>query len=145
VFLIEHLEAGNYVGMDYNESFVRAARHQIAARGLEHKRPRIEWVLDFDLDLGDDRVDWILAFSVLNHCNDELKARCLDMIERVLGESGTAVITHARWYDDRFLTGRPLTLRRAIEADMLDPSLRPAAWGWEDESQVFPILELTRA
>ena len=145
VHLIEYLEPGHFVGMDYNESFIRAARHVTSERGLDARGPRFECVQDFALDLGGERVDWVLAFSVLNHCTPALRERCLDMLERVLAEHGTALVTHARWYDERLLDGRSLRLHRTIGPDDLDPDLLPRAWGWgEEQAQVFPILELTR-
>lgn len=144
--LIEHLDAGRYCGIDFNRDFIRVARELVAANGdLERKEPRLEQLTSFAFPRLRVRFDWVLAFSVLNHCAARSRRLFFRNVPAVLAPDATVVITHADWLDpDDFATG-PLRLVRILTspADLL-PGLDIAEWGFTPppEGRLFPIAVL---
>ena len=107
VHFIEYLDPGNYCGVDYNADFIRAAQRIVETSGLEGKSPRLQTVLDFAFD--DGEFDFALAFSVLNHCNDEHRSFFFRNISRPMKRGGRVFISHVDpWFDKRLLESLPL-------------------------------------
>jgi cyclopropane fatty-acyl-phospholipid synthase-like methyltransferase len=65
VHAIAYLDRGRYCGIDFNESFIRAAEARVRADGLAGKEPALCVIDDFALEHVKGRFDFALAFSVL--------------------------------------------------------------------------------
>ena len=70
VHFISFLNAGNYYGVDYNNSFIKAASLLVAEKGLSGQHPTLRVVSDFDFSALNQQFDFVNVFSVLNHCDD---------------------------------------------------------------------------
>jgi SAM-dependent methyltransferase len=147
IHVIRYLDEGHYYGVDFNESFIRAAKRQIEIEGLGSKEPMLQVIGDAALDGVAGRYKFALAFSVLNHCNPEQRRRFIERVPERLEDNGRLYVTHAAWFDQQCLAGTKLVLSRVFsEAAEVSPHLRMADWGWpERRPSVFPILELHRA
>ena len=144
VHAIAYLERGHYCGIDFNESFIQAATQRVRAEGLADKAPVLRAIGDMALDEVAGRFDFVLAFSVMNHCNREQRRRFLACVPDRLGTDGRLYVTHAAWFAEDVLRGTRLCVRRilSVAADV-SPDLRMADWAWpEKRPPVFPILEL---
>ena len=75
VFFISYLLKGNYFGVEYNGDFVLLANRIINENKLYNKAPKVAHISDFNFKvLGTGgNFDYVIAFSVLNHCNDKQK------------------------------------------------------------------------
>jgi SAM-dependent methyltransferase len=146
IHAIAYLDSDCYCGIDFNESFIRAAQERVRSEGLAAKNPRLLAIDDFELEHVPGRFDFALAFSVLNHCDDAQRRRFLVKVPDRLTPDGRFYVTHAAWFDDDWLTGTPLALTRVFRAAAdVNSELRMADWGWpEVHAPVFPILELQR-
>ena len=70
---IRYLDSGNYIGFDYNETYIHIAKELVNKNSdLSMKNPELFCVNDFDLFSHTKKQGHFgLAFSVLNHCNHE--------------------------------------------------------------------------
>lgn len=148
VHLIEALDAGCYCGVDFNPDFITTARFLVAAdERLAQKEPRLECLADFAFQrLGEARFDRVLAFSVLNHCDEPTRRLFFHNLPAVLAAHATVVISHADWFDASILSGSGLRLARTLEAPGdLVPGLDIAAWGFAPPpaGKLFPLVILT--
>ena len=145
VHLIEYLDTGNYWGCDYNESFITAAR-KIAGENddLSGKEPVLRVIDNFDFSGFDRDFDFMILFSVLNHCSRHQRSRFLKAAPHLLKERGKLYITHSHWFHEA-LRGTPLSLKRVFNhPGDIDPELRMSDWGFPEKADVYPILELVR-
>jgi len=146
VHLIDHLDAGRYCGIDFNRDFIRVARELVAANEpLARKVPRLEPLNAFAFHRLRARFDWVLAFSVLNHCTARSRRLFFRNVPAVLAADATLVITHAHWLDPGdFATGQLRVKRILATPDDLEPGLDIAAWGFAPppEGRMFPIVVL---
>lgn len=147
VHLIEALDERCYCGIDFNPDFIAAARALVAAdERLAAKSPRLERLDDFACQrLGAGRFDWVLAFSVLNHCDEPTRQAFVHHVPAVLAPDATIVVTHAAWFEESLLRGSPLRLRRMLLApDDLEPGLDITAWDFArpPEGRLFPMAVL---
>jgi SAM-dependent methyltransferase len=102
--IIEYLDAGSYVGIDVRAEAIDEARRELREAGLEHKRPELIAAPSLgSVDLGRE-VDYVWAFSVLMHLDDERLGECFDFARRQLAADGvfyanaiTAELPPARW------------------------------------------------
>ncbi len=140
VHLIDYLDAGNYIGFDYNTDFITAARSVVESKGLMHKRPQLAWIPDFDCGGMDWKADFALAFSVLNHCSEPQRHAFFQCIPKALRARARLYITHASWLRSGHLRASGLKITRTIRSDLLDITQH----GWEHRDDIFPILELTK-
>lgn len=141
VHLIEYLDRGRYVGIDYNESILKAARFELSTRGVED-RAELHHVLDFELEPLGITADVVLLFSVLNHCPPKLRDRFFEQVLTVTRPGSRIVISHATW--DREPAGH--TGLKLLE--VFDPppgsELDPGEWSWvEQRPDPFLVLERT--
>lgn len=143
VHFISFLETAHYHGADYNASFIEAARRQITELGLEAKEPTVEVVHDFQFSTK-EHFDFVLAFSVLNHCSAEQQKTFLKVVPPLLQPGGRICLTHAKWCKPSDLAEQSLTTRSFRKLSDLIPGEYLVDWGWPDESEIFPILEITR-
>lgn len=147
VHLIDALDEGRYCGIDFNPDFIATARFLVAADDrLAAKAPRLERLDDFACEqLGADRFDWVLAFSVLNHCDDATRRAFFDRVPAVLAPHATVVVTHADWFDESLLHGGRLAMARMLRGpDDLGAGIDLTAWGFAPppEGKMFPVAVL---
>ena len=116
---------------------------------LLSKNPRIEHVDGFDFERIGKRFDYVMVFSVLNHCVADERKAFFSNIGSVIKDTTRIYITHAKWFNMTFLAGSGLVLARKLqEAGEIFPApFSLDDWGWRDgESRsLFPILELETA
>jgi SAM-dependent methyltransferase len=142
--LIDYLDASNYCGVDYNADFIRTAKELVAQNpALERKKPSLLQLDNFNFSQLRGPFDYVLAFSVLNHCDAESKARFFRELPQVLKETSRVYLTHAAWFDSSMLAGSTLKLvtKLAGPGDV-SPGLDMAAWGWPPTESIYPILQL---
>ena len=140
-FFIRYLEPEHYCGVDYHSGFIQAAEHVIRASSLSERKPSLHIVSDFDLTEVAGAFDFVLAFSVLNHCDPEQRQAFFRNVSPRLSRSGRIYITHARWFEPELLRGQGLNLARVLHPEDASPIQE---WGWEQPDEIFPILELVR-
>ena len=150
IHLIDALDAGRYCGIDFNADFIKTARFLVGAdERLAAKAPRLECISGFDFTrLGAVRFDWVLAFSVLNHCDEPTRRSFVTNLSGVLAPRGTAVITHADWFEESLLADSPLRLDRVLlTPDDLAPGIDITAWGFSPAptGRLFPMLLVRQA
>lgn len=142
-YFMRYLDQGRYCGCDYNADFIRVARQIVAEdEGLAARAPDLRHVEAF-LEIAPDH-DFMLMFSVLNHCKREQRERMLNFA-RTARPGSVIVVTHGKW----MLRGRPFKTSgldlEVIGAEDLPGDLNVLEHGWEPEdlSKIFPILKFT--
>ena len=145
VHLMRYLDCGNYFGIDYNTSFIQAARQIVENEGLAVKAPALSIIDNFDFaSLGRD-FDFMIAFSVLNHCNLIQQKQFFRAAPGTLKAGGRLYVTHSFWFNDSFLKGSDLSVARVFNRpEDVDRELHMSDWGFAENSEIFPILELSR-
>jgi SAM-dependent methyltransferase len=145
--LIRFLAPGHYRGVDANASLIEAAHHELDTAGFGDVRPRVTLLVDFALATLGERFDFVLLFSVLNHCTPGERARFLAGVPGVMAEGARIVVSHADWLMPEDLARARLTcdIRIARAAD-LPPPLDPARWSFpEGRGGPLPIVVLGAA
>ncbi len=142
-YFMQYLDAGGYRGCDYNADFIRVARDLVAADPvLSARRPDLRHVEEF-LAIEADH-DFLLLFSVLNHCRREQRQRMLDFAKAARPGS-VSVVTHGYWlFRGKAWDTGDLQVEAFGEGD-LPQELDILRHGWEPEDvpKVFPILKFT--
>ena len=143
--LIGFLEPGQYHGVDYNADFIRSAKQLLSEiPPLAAKSPVVEHADKFGFSIMKGTFDYVLVFSVLNHCTAEQLAFFFDGLYLKLHATSKVFITHALWFKEEMLEGTHLRLTRTItRAGEIAPALNMEDWGWDGEKSIFPILELS--
>lgn len=141
--LIKYLDNGNYYGVDYNAPFIKIAKELIAESELQAKNPTVEVVDDFAFPESFPTFDYLMVFSVLNHCTEAQKKAFFDNIDRITAPNALVCISHAGWFLDAYLAQTGLTCIAKLHRQDLDLE----KWGWTDMDQkrTFPILILRRS
>jgi len=86
---IEHLEAGNYYGVDISPDILLAAADVVAEFGLQAKLPRLALVRDMGLAfLPDGEFTVVHAHSVFSHSPIEVVDECLGSVARIMAPDG---------------------------------------------------------
>jgi SAM-dependent methyltransferase len=86
--IIQHLEKGNYYGIEVRKNVLAEGRKELKSRKLEYKNPNLFLFSDFgELDF-DNTFDKIFAFSVLIHMEDEIVEKCFSFVHTYLSETG---------------------------------------------------------
>ncbi|MEO7677468.1 MAG: class I SAM-dependent methyltransferase [Verrucomicrobiota bacterium] len=86
--LIEYLDAGNYCGLEARENVLAEAKLELRDSGLERKRPTLVHSPRLaEINLGKS-FDYIWAFSVLIHMNDQILDQCLQLAGKHLSAEG---------------------------------------------------------
>ena len=86
---IEHLDAGDYYGIDISPDILLAAQRTLAEAGLQHKLPHLTLVQDLKLEfLPAGYFDVVHAHSVFSHCPIEVIGECLANVGRVMVPGG---------------------------------------------------------
>jgi ubiquinone/menaquinone biosynthesis C-methylase UbiE len=82
---IDHLEPGNYTGIDISPDVLFAAQRTIVEFGLQEKLPRLTPVRDLTLRwLPADHFDVVHAHSVFSHCPIDVITECFANVGRVM-------------------------------------------------------------
>ena len=141
VHFISFLNAGNYYGVDYNNSFIKAASLLIAEKGLSDQHPTLRVVSDFDFSALNQQFDFVNVFSVLNHC-DRQQRRLSSEHPQSSGTGSEAFYNPRRMASESSPSTWQATYNKALRR------LRVAAqkYGWSEPEQraVCPIYELGR-
>jgi SAM-dependent methyltransferase len=86
---IEHLDAGDYYGIDISPDILLAAQRTLAEAGLQHKLPHLTLVQDLKLEfLPAGYFDVVHAHSVFSHSPIEVIDECLAHVGRVMKPDG---------------------------------------------------------
>ena len=86
---IEHLDAGDYYGIDISPDILLAAQRTLAEAGLQHKLPHLTLVQDLKLEfLPAGYFDVVHAHSVFSHCPIEVIDECLAHVGRIMKPGG---------------------------------------------------------
>jgi SAM-dependent methyltransferase len=86
---IEHLNAGDYYGIDISPDILLAAQRTLAEAGLQHKLPHLTLVQDLKLEfLPAGYFDVVHAHSVFSHSPIEVIDECLAHVGRVMKPGG---------------------------------------------------------
>lgn len=86
--IIRYLEEGHYCGIEVRESALNEARRELEEAGLEDKAPTLVISQDTSQISLDKRFDFIWAFSVLFHMNDETLKNALSFVKKHLKDNG---------------------------------------------------------
>jgi SAM-dependent methyltransferase len=136
--LLKFLDEGNYCGIDYNRSFIDAARNIVETECLSEKRPKLCVLEDFSFGELGVSYDFVLAFSVLNHCTPRQRRHFVESLPFVIHGKSKVFITHASWFQNKNIDGTPLVLRNRFESLDLDIM----KYGWQPGESIYPIIEL---
>ena len=136
-FFVAYLNEGCYCGVDFNASFIEVARGTVQAEGLAGRRPRLEVVQDFDVASLRRKFDFVLAFSVLNHCSAAQRPLFFARVASAMHTSSRLFVTHGAWFDAARVPTLPLRLLRQ------HVSSRASIYehGWAPGETVYPVLE----
>jgi SAM-dependent methyltransferase len=86
---IDHLEAGDYYGLDISPDILLAAQRTLAEACLQHKLPHLTLVQDLKLEfLPAGYFDVVHAHSVFSHSPIEVIDECLAHVGRVMKPDG---------------------------------------------------------
>jgi SAM-dependent methyltransferase len=86
---IEHLDPGDYHGIDISPDILLAAQRTLAEAGLQHKLPHLTLVRDLKLEFGPaGYFDVVHTHSVFSHCPVEAIDECLEHAGRVMTPGG---------------------------------------------------------
>jgi len=140
VHFIDFLQEGNYTGVDNNEDFIAIARRVMSHEQLARKRPIFMVISNFDFSKLPDSPDYVMAFSVLNHCSPKLRMRFFKSIDSPLRVGSKIFISHARWFTPDYLSESGL--RVCDEHKGAD--FNASAYGWDNGDEISPILELIK-
>jgi SAM-dependent methyltransferase len=146
VHFIHYLDRGHYSGIDVNPDFIRVAGETVAQDPvLREKAPVLEHVENFEFSRLNGTFTYVMAFSVLNHCDAQMRRMFFEKIVRVTRPETKIYLTHGHWYQDSLLDGTGLRLKRSIaSAREIAPDLDMQNWGWPPKESIFPIVEVVR-
>ncbi|MCD9144432.1 class I SAM-dependent methyltransferase [Streptomyces albireticuli] len=86
---IDHLDAGNYYGIDISPDILISAKQTLTTFGLQDKLPHLTITQNLTLDfLPDAHFDVVHAHSVFSHSPIEVIEECLAHVGRVLAPGG---------------------------------------------------------
>lgn len=132
IHFIDYLKSGNYCGVDYHPDFIRIASDLVMERGLQNKCPKFTCLKDFDFRKLNEMFDFVLVWSVLNHCPRSQKEQFLNNLPLVLHKNSKVFITHAKWWRKE-LEKPSLRIQQKID------SIEEVYW---TEKTLCPIVEL---
>lgn len=81
---INYLDTGNYYGLDLNRSLIEAGRQELDLAGLTEKNPNLSISDRFELDVFQQKFDYLLALSVFTHLFANQIIRCLAEAPKVM-------------------------------------------------------------
>ena len=94
VHIIDYLDSGNYVGIDAHQAAIDVAlNYEVPMNRLENKSPRLLQEADFDLQRLEEKFDWVFAFAVVNHLDDETFDKAFKAFRDVLKPNAKLVLS----------------------------------------------------
>ncbi|MFF7840951.1 class I SAM-dependent DNA methyltransferase [Streptomyces ossamyceticus] len=94
---IDHLDAGNYYGIDISPAILLEAQRTLVRQGLQSKMPYLTLVADLTFEfLPDAHFDVVHAHSVFSHSPAHVIEQCLAHVGRVLAPGGFFDFTYGR-------------------------------------------------
>jgi cyclopropane fatty-acyl-phospholipid synthase-like methyltransferase len=144
IHFLRFLQPGHYRGVDFNESFIAAAHRTLDEAGMGTAKTHVTRLGDFDFSQLHARYDYILCFSVLNHCNAVERALFFERVPAVMDSNTRLVITHAGWFRPQDVAQSQLRVTRAIYAESdLPAAMEFRRWGFRDGPATrLPMLQL---
>ena len=89
IHFIDYLDVGHYYGFDKEPELVGFAWEEIKKRNLESKKPTVETVNNFSMEIARDVMfDFMLAQSVFTHIKPNLVRLCFESILPHLKQNG---------------------------------------------------------
>jgi SAM-dependent methyltransferase len=86
---IDHLDTGNYYGIDISPEILLAAQDTVTEFGLQGKLPHLTLVRDLRLEfMPPGQFDIVHAHSVFSHCPVTVIDECLANIGRIMAPDG---------------------------------------------------------
>lgn len=145
IHFAKHLEHGNYRGVDFNASFIQVAQELLRDEHLSRLAPQVSVLQEFDFAALNRTFDYLLCFSVLNHCGESDRKLFFERVPAVMHAGSRLFITHAGWFDakdDASLPVRVETVHRS-EQD-LPAHLAFQRWGFGEPGDRLPVIEFRR-
>jgi SAM-dependent methyltransferase len=93
---IEYLNSDNYTGVDINESFIKIATENTIK--FKDKNPRFYCIDDFQIPAM--QVDYVFAWSVLNHIDSAKYQSFIDAIFSLMKLNGRLITTGSNWFNN---------------------------------------------
>lgn len=84
----KYLDAGNYAGIDINESLIKAGQHELALAGLNDKQVQLLVDPEFNFSRLGRTFDYAIAQSVFSHLPVNHICQCLANMAKVLKPGG---------------------------------------------------------
>ncbi len=86
--LIKLLDRGHYTGIDVREDVLKLGRDELRQAGLEHKQPNLVHCTGLSSLELEHKAEYIWAFAVLIHMDDDALNGCLSFVSKRLAEGG---------------------------------------------------------
>ncbi|WP_428559559.1 MAG: class I SAM-dependent methyltransferase [Solidesulfovibrio sp. DCME] len=137
-YLVNYLNKGNYCGIDYNKEFLDIFQNEIVISGLSNKNPSlcVTNIASLNVDIC---ADYVLVFSVLNHCTKDERQDFLSAIPHKMSSNGRMYMTHCGWLNEEYDIGPDLLHTNSIT----DDNFRVFTC-WKANEGLFPIIELRK-
>lgn len=107
--LIRYIKSGNYIGFDYNRTYIEIAKKIIHENSdLSQKKPEVFCIDEFDLAENSTQLgDFGIAFSVLNHCQQGEVQQFFRNIGKSFKKGGKIYTMNANtiWYPKWYPSG----------------------------------------
>lgn len=141
IHLLKYLDSGLYRGVDYNSSFIEAAHTTLIKMGQSDYVKQISLLRDFDFQRLNRKFDFVLCFSVLNHCSEADRKLFFERVKSVMKNDTRLIVTHGDWFDSKKYDWSSLEVVRVVKSEK-DLGLKFKEWGFEDGAgDRLPILE----
>ena len=145
---IKYLNSGNYFGIDYNKSFIEASKYLVEKDfTLKKKKPLLLWFQNFNLERLEKKFNFILLFSVLNHCNLNQRKKFFKKVIPIMNKKSLLVISHAHWFNKAYLPKKLFIFKKInkmVELETLMQEKIEGCWesidGWGTPELMLPIL-----
>jgi cyclopropane fatty-acyl-phospholipid synthase-like methyltransferase len=90
--IMAYLQPNHYCGIDIRPAVLDLAWQEVGIAGLSARNPRLIHSSSFGAtELGDERFNFVLSFSVLFHLSDEMLAACFLQVARRLEQGGVCL------------------------------------------------------
>jgi len=150
-YFIRFLNDRGYAGVDYNESFIEASKYIVSKdASLFNKNPFLDWFPNFDLEKLKTKFDFILLFSVLNHCSLEQRKTFFREIISAMKKNSKLIITHAHWFNENYLEKTLYVSKKISHIKEIENLLGGPIEGWkgidglDTPKLMLPIILLSK-
>lgn len=104
-WLINFLDAGHYFGIEPNAEMLQAGKDVIVGEStIQTKQPRFDNNSDFDFDVFEEQMDFIIARSIWTHASPAQIEKMLNEFVAVTPPTGTFLVSikQPRWYQRQY-------------------------------------------